>query len=1338
MREGSNSKLALTLLLSLVIITGSYVTVTNYITTDTEQNQVVECSEGEELVEGNCIAEEVHVPSPTDCTSLEVWRNSTCQVMLSPQNLTYGSESYVWTIGDSEILTPSFTGDGPDTWTSIPNLPPYLSLDSKSGIITKSPSESYDVSNHTIVASNSAGVTTTNLSFEVLDYAPAFAYPTNKFTFVLSTFSYGPSPIGDNTNVQQWLVVPNLPDGLSIDNDGIIGGSATSLGNSTHIVTAINSGGSVDFEIDISIIDIVPALWYENGASWYTHIFTKDNEIDPLIANSFEGVITACVSTPELPVGLFLSTNCSISGTPSEITPEANYTIIASNTGGLSSTNLTIIVNDEIISYITYGSNEYVFVKDVDIVNLEPTHNGGSALEWGIEPSLPDGLVFNASNGAIFGISIEETEPANYTIFANNSGGTGTCHLIISSIDITPSNVTYGNTEFIFESNYSNVQINVTNDGYYVDTWESIPSLPLGLTLATDGTITGTPHIRSPQTNYTIFANNSGGTLQVNLTITIHDLEADWLEITSGVSSVDYGGSWPSLILPFSHWSFPVLIDWDDRPIASAGHVGKGKIVGYGHESFVAKSSGDEMKLSLNAMKWACGGIGEIGLWSDFNHFEDELIAEGFVVQTSITPDQLSGLDCFVGEFWNGWTDAQNTNIEQFLIEGGGVILGGHSWYWSYSNSDVAHNYPGNKIAPTTGLFVSTHSGSAQITVDNAPPNRLQRTIPAIVALENHFTTGPLIPTSDAEIVEKTISRSTAMLTLDFNDFWHPLRTMVNTTGWIEIADDNEYDMNADPTYNVLLAIQEGLYLRLPANELDVHPSSADFPGSVPTSASRVTKNITVNGNYIGLPSGFGYAGARSHGMMSTGLYAAPGEMVNVTVPNTIVDQNVRIQIGSHSDSLWGKDTLDRHPKITRIWGIDSMTMQVGNTFGGLIYITFPPDSTFGSIDITIENGVNAPRYIHGVTSEVEWNNTVRNYPAPWAELQGEQFILTVPSSSIRNLDNPVELLDWWDTALQMQHDLSGYLPWTRVERAVFDVQISAGWMHSGYPFMAHLASVPNVVDKDYMATQGDWGMFHELGHNHQWMASTLPGNTETTCNLFSAYIMTELVGIDLGAGHGSMSDANRQSRTESYFNSSAQLSQWSVWTALETHIMIQEEFGWDIYTDTFSHYYNSSLSQPSTDAQEYNSWAARISNETGMNLVPFFRAWGLPINNETYTSVSHLPVWNTDPLRAWVFDYEPILRGLNAANVTSSTSDLEWETYDNGTDVNLTVCWGLIDGGTVKSAWGSCVSIGQASVGFDSYSVDSLMSAQTYYWRVLGEGASGDTWSEVDSFNTS
>jgi hypothetical protein len=162
--------------------------------------------------------------------------------------------------------------------------------------------------------------------------------------------------------------------------------------------------------------------------------------------------------------------------------------------------------------------------------------------------------------------------------------------------------------------------------------------------------------------------------------MTVHDLDTDWKEITNGVAAVDYGGSWPSLILPFGEWAFPIISDWDQRPIASAAHAGQGRIVGYGHEAFVAQSSGEEMTLSLNAMKWACNEGRVIGLWNDFNHFEDELIDAGFTVLTSVSPDQLAGLDCYVGEFWNGWSDAQNRDIEDFLTSGHGLVLGGHSW----------------------------------------------------------------------------------------------------------------------------------------------------------------------------------------------------------------------------------------------------------------------------------------------------------------------------------------------------------------------------------------------------------------------------------------------------------------------------------------------------------------------------------------------------------------------------------------------------------------------------------------------------------------------------------
>ena len=93
-----------------------------------------------------------------------------------------------------------------------------------------------------------------------------------------------------------------------------------------------------------------------------------------------------------------------------------------------------------------------------------------------------------------------------------------------------------------------------------------------------------------------------------------------------------------------------------------------------------------------------------------FDTFSDELEAEGHST-SSAHPDDLSGLDCLIAEFWNGYDSGDNAAIVQFVSDGGGLIMGGHSWYWSYSNDDVAHEYPGNRIATHTGLLVSSSHG---------------------------------------------------------------------------------------------------------------------------------------------------------------------------------------------------------------------------------------------------------------------------------------------------------------------------------------------------------------------------------------------------------------------------------------------------------------------------------------------------------------------------------------------------------------------------------------------------------------------------------------------------
>ena len=137
----------------------------------------------------------------------------------------------------------------------------------------------------------------------------------------------------------------------------------------------------------------------------------------------------------------------------------------------------------------------------------------------------------------------------------------------------------------------------------------------------------------------------------------------------------------------------------------------------------------------------------------------------------------------------------------------------------------------------------------------------------------------------------------------------------------------------------------------------------------VPPGSARITKTVSIDGNQSGLPSNFGYSSARAHVRMTTGVYAAPGEVVSVTVPSHVVDSGAYILVGAHSDSLWGKDQLHRHPDIDRWWLVDDESMEVGNAFGGAIYLAIEPGSTLGTFEATLSNAVEAPTYVHGDTA---------------------------------------------------------------------------------------------------------------------------------------------------------------------------------------------------------------------------------------------------------------------------------------------------------------------------------------------------------------------------------
>ena len=102
----------------------------------------------------------------------------------------------------------------------------------------------------------------------------------------------------------------------------------------------------------------------------------------------------------------------------------------------------------------------------------------------------------------------------------------------------------------------------------------------------------------------------------------------------------------------------------------------------------------------------------------------------------------------------------------------------------------------------------------------------------------------------------------------------------------------------------VVLAMDVRSLQQMPAEQVKANPTAAVFPGPVPKDAPRVTKSMTMD---TGVPN-----------WHSTGLYAAPGGLIEVLVPAKAAKAGLRVRIGCHTDGIWDHDKWSRAPEISR------------------------------------------------------------------------------------------------------------------------------------------------------------------------------------------------------------------------------------------------------------------------------------------------------------------------------------------------------------------------------------------------------------------------------------
>ncbi len=346
------------------------------------------------------------------------------------------------------------------------------------------------------------------LTLTVVDRAPVVAFVgsiTATKNAAISPFA----PVSTGGLVVVWAISPSLPSGLSFSTtSGTITGTPIVLfSTSSFTVSFSNTGGSGSVSLDITVNDVAPSFSYSNSDATYT----INSIISSNIPTTAGGTVVSWSITPTLVTGLQFSMGV-ISGTPTVEQTRTSYTVTATNSGGSYSVVIFITVTAVAPSSLSYENTNALYLVNLDIPANSPIIPTDTRIDsYSVSPSLPSGLSINGVSGVITGRPSSITAALSYVVTASNTGGSLTVSLRIEVVDAPPYSLVYSANPALYIINVAITNNTASNLGGAVVSYSISPALPTGLSFNTaTGTISGTPTVRTGQSNYIVTAINSG------------------------------------------------------------------------------------------------------------------------------------------------------------------------------------------------------------------------------------------------------------------------------------------------------------------------------------------------------------------------------------------------------------------------------------------------------------------------------------------------------------------------------------------------------------------------------------------------------------------------------------------------------------------------------------------------------------------------------------------------------------------------------------------------------------------------------------------------------------
>ncbi|MEI7703517.1 MAG: putative Ig domain-containing protein [Deltaproteobacteria bacterium] len=466
--------------------------------------------------------------------------STTCALVLTvaatlqpPANLTYATNPATYNVGTAITANnPSSTGGAIASYAVSPALPAGLALSATTGIISGTPTAAAAQATYTVTGTNTAGSTTAPVIITVSGslLPPAnLTYATNPAIYSLGRAITANAPSSTGGAIASYSVSPALPAGLSLNGTtGVLSGTPTVEATlAAYTVTGSNASGSTTVALTLTVTNLAPAnLTYATNPATYT----VGTAITPNSPSSTGGAITAYSVSPTLPAGLVLNATTGIlSGTPTAATALAVYTVTGTNAAGSTTVALTLTVSSapQPPANLTYATNPATYTVGTAITPNSPSSTGGAITAYSVSPTLPAGLVLNATTGILSGTPTAATALAVYTVTGTNAAGSTTVALTltVSSAPQPPANLTYATNPATYTVGTAITPNSPSSTGGAITAYSVSPALPAGLSLDTaSGLIAGTPTLAAAQAVYVVTGSNGSGSTTVSLTLTVNDV----------------------------------------------------------------------------------------------------------------------------------------------------------------------------------------------------------------------------------------------------------------------------------------------------------------------------------------------------------------------------------------------------------------------------------------------------------------------------------------------------------------------------------------------------------------------------------------------------------------------------------------------------------------------------------------------------------------------------------------------------------------------------------------------------------------------------------------------